>query len=267
MAGSTTAVYLDLARSKRPLVGQLFRREFVAGYRRSFLGLAWVVLTPFLSTFTWLLLRDSGVIEPGDVGVPYLSFLLVGTLFFGLIRGVAMAARMSLLAENQLLLHVPLPREALLVKQVLVALTNFLASAVIVVVVVAIRGPRPNLSSLPAVPAALPALMVGAGIGILLAVFSVVVADLDRILEFGWGVLFVLSGVVYDKEVTTGVLGRVASWNPLVEVVAYPRDLYLGLGATPTSTVVWLWLGSLAFLLVTVRVFSRSQRFLIERLL
>ncbi|MGH7197659.1 MAG: ABC transporter permease, partial [Candidatus Omnitrophota bacterium] len=55
----------------RELIWQFFKRDFFANYRRSFIGAAWIVLTPLAGILVWIFLKHSGVLRPGNVGVPY----------------------------------------------------------------------------------------------------------------------------------------------------------------------------------------------------
>lgn len=262
----TAVTYLRVLRDQRSLVRQLFRREFSAGYRRSYLGLAWVVATPLLSALTWLLLHDSGVVVSSDFEVSYAAYLLTGTLFFGLIRGVAMAVRQSVMGANQILLSVNFPREVLLIKQSLVALAQFAASAVVSLCIVALIEAPPTPESLVALPLLIIPTAAAVAVGVVLAVLVVLVADLERVLDLIWGFLYVASGVIYRTGGADGVLGTISDWNPLTYLVAMPRDAYLGLDTPSLAVATGCALASAGALALALRLFAVAHPHLIERL-
>jgi ABC-type polysaccharide/polyol phosphate export permease len=55
----------------RELIWQLFKRDFTAGYKKSFFGMAWMLVAPVMGIVSWVFLQRTGVLRPGDPGVPY----------------------------------------------------------------------------------------------------------------------------------------------------------------------------------------------------
>ena len=66
------------------LIYQLFRRDFLAGYRQSFFGLLWAFIIPIVSVLIFLVLNQSGLFNLGSVSVPYPVFALFGLAFWQL---------------------------------------------------------------------------------------------------------------------------------------------------------------------------------------
>ena len=71
----------------RELIWQLFKRDFLAGYKKSFVGLAWVFIAPLLGIVSWVFLQMTGMLQPGDVGIPYPAYVMIGTSMWGLFMG------------------------------------------------------------------------------------------------------------------------------------------------------------------------------------
>ena len=65
---------------------QLFRRDFLQQYKKSLLGMAWLFITPLIGIFSWVFMNATGVLKPGDVGIPYPAYILIGTTIFGLFQ-------------------------------------------------------------------------------------------------------------------------------------------------------------------------------------
>lgn len=63
----------------RELIWQLFKRDLLAGYKKSFLGFTWLFISPILGIVSWVFLQQAGVLETGELGIPYPAYVLVGT--------------------------------------------------------------------------------------------------------------------------------------------------------------------------------------------
>ena len=47
----------------RELIFQLFKRDFFAGYKQSFLGIFWVFISPVIGILSWVFLNLTGVLS------------------------------------------------------------------------------------------------------------------------------------------------------------------------------------------------------------
>jgi len=59
-------IYDELKRSKW-LTYQLFKRDFLAVYKQSFIGILWALIIPLVSVGTFIILDRSGVFTIGDI--------------------------------------------------------------------------------------------------------------------------------------------------------------------------------------------------------
>jgi lipopolysaccharide transport system permease protein len=57
--------------TSRELIAQLFKRDFLMAYKKSFIGMGWIFLSPIIGIVSWVFMNATGVLRPGDVGVPY----------------------------------------------------------------------------------------------------------------------------------------------------------------------------------------------------
>src|SRR5688500_14649923 len=74
-------MFRDLWRS-RELAWRLFVRDVSARYRQSILGYVWTFLPPLVATVTFVLLSRSGIFTPGDTRMPYVAFVMIGTVLW-----------------------------------------------------------------------------------------------------------------------------------------------------------------------------------------
>ncbi|HPV43831.1 MAG TPA: hypothetical protein PKX40_21840, partial [Spirochaetota bacterium] len=71
----------------RELIYQLFKRDFIMAYKKSFLGIGWILLQPIIGIISWVFMNKTGVLQPGDVGIPYPAYVLLSTSIWGLFVG------------------------------------------------------------------------------------------------------------------------------------------------------------------------------------
>ena len=84
----TMLVVIKNTVASKELILQLYKRDFLMQYKKSFLGLGWMIFGPIMGIVSWVLMDSAGVLSPGDVGVPYPVYLLFLILsnFFNLMK-------------------------------------------------------------------------------------------------------------------------------------------------------------------------------------
>ena len=130
--------------NSRSLIWQLFKRDFLAIYKKSFIGFTWIFLAPIVGIISWVFLNMTGVLNPGDVGIPYPAYVLIGTSMWGLYMGFYDSATKTLSAGQALVMQVNYPHEALLFKQTAQILANFLIGFVMNIIVLIAFGVVPS---------------------------------------------------------------------------------------------------------------------------
>ncbi|MBN1670285.1 MAG: ABC transporter permease [Kiritimatiellae bacterium] len=251
----------------RGLVWQLFKRDFLACYKKSFIGLAWLLLTPLVAIVAWVFLQQTGLLQPGDVGIPYPAYVLIGSTMWGLFMGFYKSATETLTSGQMIVMQVNFPHEALLFKQTAEHLANFLIALLLNIVVLLAFGvvPSPGIVLLPLV--ALPLFFLGAGIGLIVSMFSIVAVDLSRAAGLAMGLLMYLTPVIYSDKIAQPLVARIVKWNPLTYLVCSCRDVILyGRLYDAAGYAVCAALALLLFL-VSWRLFYVGEHKIIERML
>jgi lipopolysaccharide transport system permease protein len=250
----------------RELVWQLFKRDFTAGYKKSFLGFAWVFISPLMGIVSWVFLQGTGILNPGDVGIPYPAYVIIGTSMWGLFMGFYGAAESTLSAGGGLLMQVNYPHEALLFKQVANHLANFfIAFGMNIVVLLAFKVvPSWGILLLPLV--ALPLFFLGAAIGLIIAMVSVVAYDVSRLVGIGMSILMYSTPIIYSAENGSRLVQTINHWNPLTYLVCSCRDMII-YGRLYHPTGYWIAAAASLFaFLISWRLFYVSEDKLIERM-
>lgn len=251
----------------RELIRQLFIRDFLAVHKKSFLGIGWIILSPIIGITSWVFMNAAGILRPGDVGIPYPAFVLLSTSLWGLFMGFYQSATGTLSAGQGFIMQVKFPHEALLSKQILEQLANFIISFFINILILLAFGVSPSWTIVFLPLVALPLFFLGAGIGLIVAVIGVVLVEVRKILDFVFGFLIFLTPVIYAYDSSNGALSSVIRWNPLTYLIDTARNvtLYGRFGAIEP----WVYASIFSFLVFIVawRFFFIAEQRVIEKMI
>ena len=255
--------------SARELMWQLFKRDFFAQYKKSFLGYTWAFITPIIGVLSWVFLQMTGMLKPGDVGIPYPAYVLVGTSMWGLFVGFYNSAHTTLGSGRALIQQVNYPHEALLFKQTASQLANFLISFVVNIIVLLAFRVVPSWGILLFPLVALPLFFLGAAMGLLVCMISIVAVDLDRIISIGMRFLMYTTPLIYSNRVPNELVQTVIKWNPLTYLVCSCRDVIIYGHLYEQAVGPYFLCAGVSFLLflVSLRLFYVSEHKLIERMI
>lgn len=251
----------------RELIWQLFKRDFFAQYKKSFIGITWIFISPIMGIVSWVFFKETGMLQPGDVGIPYPAYVLIGSSMWGLFMGFYGSASGTLKAGASFIMQVNYPHEALLFKQVAQKLANFSIGFVMnIAVLIAFKVvPSWKIVLLPLV--ALPIFFLGAALGLIVSMISVVAFDLNRALSMLMGLLMYITPVIYSNNVPSPLVQTLIKWNPLTYLVCSARDIIIyGRLYEPIGFAICAGLSLLLFLF-SWRLFYVSEHSLIERMI
>jgi len=231
----------------RELAWRLAIRNISAMYRQTALGYVWAFLPPIFAAVTFIFLRRGGVIETGDLGVPYVAWVILGTFLWQVFADSINAPMRQVSQAKSMLAKINFPREALIVAGVLETLFNFVIRLVIVIAVLAWFRIVPGWEIL-LLPFALVVLIVlGTMIGVLLTPPAVLYQDIEKGIPVLLPFLMILSGAVVPvpKE---GLSGQLIQLNPIYPVLDTCRCLVIG--QHPTLWPETLIVAALSFVLL-----------------
>lgn len=253
--------------NSRELIWQLFRRDFLAAYKKSFIGVAWILLAPIMGIVSWVYLNSTGMLRPGDVGVPYPVYVLVGSTVWGLFVSFFDAAQSTLTEGRELAVQVKYPHEILLFKKTAQNMANFLVALAMNLAIVLLMGVTPSWKIIFFPFAVLPLFFLATAFGLIFSLLSVISIDISKVTGMALTILMYLTPVIYSDQVANKVVQAIIRWNPLTYMVCSARDLILfGRLYEPVGFAVASFL-SLLFFLVSWRVFYVSEDRIIERML
>lgn len=206
----------------RDLIFQLVRRDIVARYKRSVLGVAWTMLNP-LGTMLIMVVVFSKVFDQPE---SYAAYVLAGLICWTMFSQSTSMAMNSMVWGSSLYNQIYLPRTSFVVSTVLASLVNFILSLVpLAIILIVSKVPlRPSALLLPISMIFLFAFSLGVALIISsLAAYFPDVADLYPVLLTAWMYLTpIIMPLDFYREVLNGILLYV---NPFYYIVNLFRIL------------------------------------------
>ena len=253
--------------ASKELIFQLYKRDFLMQYKKSFLGLGWMIFGPIMGVVSWVLMDSAGVLSPGDVGVPYPVYVLFGTSIWGLFMSFFSSTSQTLQIAAGFIQQVNFHHEALVFKQGLQNLTNFGISLIINIVVMLSFGVMPT-GFIVLVPLfIIPIFFLAASAGLMVSILSTLTSDVSRIASFFLSLLMFITPVIYDSSEKVVWLQQCNLYNPLTYLITAPRDLILtGTMSNPFYYLVSIVMAILLFM-VALRFFYISEKKVIEKMI
>jgi ABC-type polysaccharide/polyol phosphate export permease len=262
----------------RGLVKLLVGRDLTVRYKRSVLGVWWTLLNPLLLTGVLYLVFGVafGSGRFGNVGDPYILYLLSGVLMITFFSQGLLATGAAITNASSILSKVYVPSEVFAFSTAFAALANFGLSLIPMFIVQAIVDFTDGtdgswfhwtLVLVPIPVIAMLALITGGGM--IIAAAAVFFYDVMDLMGVVVQLLYYLSPVFYDVDFVGGsdsFFGQAIQANPLFSYLEMFRA-FAYRGDIPPG---WQWLmviGSGAVLLTLgVWVFSKAWRALVAQL-
>lgn len=214
--------------ASKELIIQLFKRDFFMSYKKSFLGIFWLFISPAVGIVSWVFLNYAGVLQPGQLTIPFPVYILLSSSVWGLFMGFYGAASGTLGAGAGFITQINYPHEALLVKQTAQHLSGFLLTLVFNILVLLLFGVPLTWGILLLPFAAIPMFFLAAGMGLFISVVSVVASDISSIFNILLGFVYYATPIVYTpSQIDSEFIRTVISLNPLTYLVGGARDLFL----------------------------------------
>lgn len=255
-----------MIREYRDLVHTMVHYALLEEYKKSLLGILWIVLNPAMAVILWVLLHSAGIFKPGDTEVPYVAYVLLSTsmwtFFVSFYKGVSDTIK----KEGKSLQMNAFPKIIIVWRQVLVACVNFIIPLVLSILVLMLMSVKFKISGFLFIPAIIPLVMLGIGLGLVFAVLKLVAIDFTTFFDGSFELLKYLTPVVYSKKVDSALIQSIIQYNPLTYLIDVPRNLLLGIEVTDWQPYIYCSIGAFIFLILALRFFYLTSTWAFEKL-
>jgi lipopolysaccharide transport system permease protein len=219
------SIFRELNRN-RFLIAQLFKRDFLAIYKQSFIGMLWAVIIPLVSVGTFILLNRSGIFNLGRIDVPYPVFAVLGMAIWQLFAAGLIAGSNSLVKAGSMIVKINFSKKSLVIASLGQSLISFLIQFILAVILFFTYGRPPDAAIFLTPLLILPILLLTLGCGFILSILNGIMRDIGNIISIFMTFFMFLTPVLYPKP-ETGILAQITKYNPLFYLVSVPRDIIL----------------------------------------
>jgi lipopolysaccharide transport system permease protein len=251
---------------RRDLLFYLVKRDFLADYKRSFISVGWVLITPALGVASWLIINYTNILHPGKLPVPYPAYVMISTMIWRLFISIYQTTSNVFFESASFSLDVRFLREVLIIKQIILQTLNLAVGLIFIEIVLLWYGIYPTWKILSFPFTLLPLILMGAGIGLLTSVYTVVLPDAKKWLDYGMQLLMFVTPVIYSPQVSNALIRKIIHLNPISYLLDWSRaSLIGGLFADPGKFLISS-LGALLIFLAGLRLLYLAEDKVIERI-
>lgn len=244
---------------------RIWLRGLQARHRQSRLGYVWLLAPSLAIALTWVYLDYADIVGFGDVGIPYVAYVLSGVLLWQAFSDALQAPLKQLQAARHMLTKARLPHETWIVAGALDVVFNLLIRLVVLAVVLAAAGTSAGWSLLLA-PLGLAVLVVlGLAIGLALAPLGLLYEDVGQAIAVATGFWFFLTPIVYPWPVDLPGTALI-ELNPVTPVLATTRAWITGAPGAAPGQLAAVGAAALVLLAASWLVYRLARPHLVARL-
>jgi lipopolysaccharide transport system permease protein len=228
-AGWSAIVWREMAEEllrSHELIWRLFVRDFSARYKQSVLGVLWAVIMPLAVVGTFAFLNSSGVLNVGEVAIPYPAYALLGLTIWQMFAGGLAECSNAIVAGGGMVVKINFPKEALVIASLGQALVETLIRTGLLVFIFSYYRVMPQWTTVFFPVLLFPLLLLTLGLGFLLSLLNVLFRDVGHMVTLGTMLLLFLTPVLYPPA-DSGILAAVSAYNPLAALVVGARDMVI----------------------------------------
>lgn len=253
--------------SNKYLILELIKIEFTQNYKRSFIGVSWMLFLPIIQSIVWIFLQRSGLLNPGELKVNYISYVLIGTLLWQLynqsydVLGNCINTSIKTFSQGFIpVFYIVIAKFSLIIARfIIAAIINFL-------IIFYFTDASLNIPLF--IVLLIPFILFCFTMGIFMSMIEVVNTDVYILgKEFNKFLLF-LTPIIYSPKFDSAIIQSIIEYNPLSYFIGIPRDLLFSDQSSFSMTTFYI-LTALVFILLIIILFIYNKRvsILIEKVI
>ncbi len=215
---------IDEIRWNKYLTYQLFRRDFFAMYKQSFVGIFWAFALPMLSIATFVLLDRSGIFNAGKIQMPYPLYAIIGMTFWQYFSSGITSGANAVSSAGPMIVRVNFSKKSLVLASMGRAFVVLLAQLGIAAILFVYYKFTPALGALFIPLILIPMTLFILALSFIFSLFNAFLKDVGNGLQVLMTFLMFLTPVLYAKP-TSGFLAKATAYNPIYFFIAAGRDL------------------------------------------
>ena len=248
------------------LIKWLTRVGLTQQYKRSFLGGAWLFISPFFSILLWVLLNSAGILNPGETKVPYVAYVFLSNAIWVLFISFYKSISETYTGRGGELLHNNFPHVIIIIEKIIITTINFAIPMVLSIFVLISFGVSLNWTVFLFPLTLIPLMLLGIALGLIFSVLKIVALDFTTVFDNSLEILKYITPVVFAVNVNNTTLQTIMKYNPLTYLISFPRSVLLNQGFPHIELYLICSLFSFIFLLFAFRFFTVSSPIVFEKI-
>ena len=256
---------MDEVSRNKWLTWQLFKRDFFAIYRQSFMGFLWAFIVPLVSVGSFIILSNAGLFQIGRIDVPYPIYAILGMAFWQLFSMGLIASTNSLVNAGTMITKINFSKKSLIIASVGQSVISFAVQFGLVCGLFVYYQKEPSLAIMLVPLLVLPIVLLTLGLGLLLSLLNGIMRDTGNLITLLMTFLMFLTPILYVKP-ATGVLATVTAFNPIYYLISAVRELILTGTVSELRGFALSALLSVAIFAVSLVIFHLTETRVAERI-
>ena len=235
-------------------------RDIKVRYKQTFLGVAWALIQPVVSTFIFtLFFGQLAKIPSGDL--PYPLFVIIGLVFWGFFSNSLNTASNSLVASEHIIKKIYFPRIILPLATIVTGMIDFMISFALVIILGFYYGYVPRIIDLPIIVGVVFFTSIAAGgIGLFFAALNVKYRDVRYVLPFIFQTLMFLTPVIYSLEIGSPSNQLIMAINPMTTVIEIVRHVFAGNTVLNPLPILISLVSTCFFIVIGIWYFNKTEK-------
>jgi len=243
------------------LIYELTKRDFQQKYTGNVLGLTWAVIDPLATMLIFWLVFGIGLRAGSDMGVPFVTYLIIGIASYGFFQGGVSQATNSLQTYSFLIKKVDFRVSILPLVKIFSELFMHFIVMVMAVVIIIGNGIYPNLYWLQVIYYIFAVSVLILGISWVTSSVNLFFPDISNIIQIVLRFFFFLTPIFWNVKMFPEGVIKILKLNPLFYIVeGYRNSLLFGRPFWENWQYgLYFWCVTAFFLFIGVIVFMRLR--------
>ena len=258
-AGALNQHYWRALWAKRSLLYYLSRKDLTVRYKQTFVGVAWVMIRPFLTMIVFTMIFGS-IAKLDSNGLPYGFIVFAGVLPWYLFANLFAETSSSLIVNGALLRKINCPRLIFPAANLLVALVDFAVSFCLLIMMMIWYRIMPSWQIIFFPIFILMAATTAIGLGLITATFNAKFRDFQQLVPFLLQMGMYLSPVGYLNQLVSKKWEVIYSLNPLAGIInGFRWSLVPASIPVYVPGIIYSAIFSIVILFIGIKVFRSAE--------
>ena len=222
------AAYLRAMWARRDFAVALAQNDLRSKHMNSLLGQAWYLLNPALNIAIYFLIF--GVVLNARRGVDsYISFLVIGVMFFRLTQNIVIQCASCITKNGGLIRSIQFPRALIPVSVLIEGILQFVPSVFLIALVTVVDADAPGWNWVGIPPILVASAAISLGLGFFAARIGAFLTDLQQLLPHLFRIFLYVSGVLFsvDDRIDNQTIKDLFFLNPFYDIIEGARWAFM----------------------------------------